>query len=80
MPTYTLIPNRRDHARQVFRNNLKRIRTLQDMTQCDLAKITGWPRGKISKLERGTSIATVLDLFTLADALRVEPADFLRTP
>jgi transcriptional regulator with XRE-family HTH domain len=59
--------------------NLARIRRKRGWTQEVLAFESGLHRTYISGIERGARNPTVLVLHELASALRVEPADFLKT-
>ena len=66
-----------DIRKQVGRN-LARIRRKRGWTQEVLSFESGLHRTYISGIERGARNPTVLVLKELADALKVEPAEFLK--
>jgi transcriptional regulator with XRE-family HTH domain len=66
--------------RQVVAGNLRRIRHAKGLSQEELAFRAEIDRSYISQLENGTYAATVVMLGKLAEALDVEPTDFLKIP
>jgi transcriptional regulator with XRE-family HTH domain len=68
-----------EDMRQVVARNLRRIRHDNRLTQEQLAFEASIDRSYISMLENGTYSASVTMLGKLAEALGVEPAEFLST-
>jgi transcriptional regulator with XRE-family HTH domain len=69
-----------EDMRQVVARNLRRLRHAKGLSQEELAFRAEVDRSYISMLESGTSYsATVTMLGKLAEALNVEPAEFLRS-
>lgn len=64
--------------RQVFAANLRRLRNAKGVSQDDLAYEANVSRGYLSQLEKGVFYASLKIIGRLADALDVEPAEFLR--
>ena len=60
-------------VRQIFGNNLKRYRTLTDMSQAALAVKMGVDRTHVSSMERGQQNVTIITLWHAALALNVRP-------
>lgn len=61
-----------------FKDNLKRIRTEQGMTQTGLAKLCGLSNQVISNLERGyTSTVPPDELEKICKALKCKPGDLI---
>lgn len=54
--------------------NVRRVRELRELKQADLARLLGWSRTSISRLEAGERGCSVDDLLALAAALTVAPA------
>jgi transcriptional regulator with XRE-family HTH domain len=59
--------------KDVLATNLRRVRNERDLTQEDLAGITGLSTRYIGSIERGRVSATVTVLGKLAEALNVDP-------
>lgn len=66
--------------RNIFAENLKRIRADRELSQEALALKAGVERAYIGLIERQKSSPTIDMLAKLADVLGVEPADFLKAP
>jgi transcriptional regulator with XRE-family HTH domain len=67
-----------EDMREVVARNLRRLRQAKGLSQEELAHRSGVDRSYISQLETADYAATVVMLGKLAEALEVEPADFLR--
>ncbi|TRO89945.1 helix-turn-helix transcriptional regulator [Glycocaulis profundi] len=59
--------------RQIFGRNLRRERLRTGLTQEALAVKTGVDRAHISAMERGVQNITIITLWHVADALKVDP-------
>ena len=59
--------------------NLRRLRHERDLTQEDLAGLTGLSLRYVGSIERARVSASVTVLGKLADALKVEPCRLLST-
>lgn len=66
-----------DDMRQVVAANLRRIRNAKKLSQEELAFRAAIDRSYISQLETGAYSASVTVLGKLAEALGVEPSEFL---
>ena len=66
--------------REVFATNLRRIRNERCISQDDLAYEAGVSRSYLSQLEKGVFYASLKIIGTLASALNVAPAEFLKLP
>lgn len=69
--------------REVFANNLRRIRHAKGLSQDDLAYDAGISRSYLSQLEKAGKEGNYVSLKIierLADTLQTDPADFLRLP
>lgn len=66
--------------RDVFATNLRRIRNARKLSQDDLAYESEISRSYLSQLEKGIFYASLNVIGRLADALNVEPAEFLKLP
>ena len=66
--------------REVFANNLRRLRHEKGLSQDDLAYEAGVSRSYLSQLEKGAYYASLKILGRLAEALGVEPVELLRAP
>ncbi len=66
--------------REVFAWNLRRLRNAKALSQDDLAYEADISRSYLSQLEKGTYHASLKIIGKLAEALKVEPAEFLRGP
>lgn len=64
--------------RGVFATNLRRLRHAHGMSQEELADAADINRTYISKLETGATYAGLEIIGKLADALSVDPIEFLR--
>lgn len=65
------------NAKQLFGNNVKKLRDLRKMSQEDLAEKSGLHRTYISGIERGVRNPTITVVCELADALNVSPSELL---
>ena len=63
----------------VFGENLKRIRLLTGISQEQLAERAGLDRTYVSSVERGKRNISLNNIFKLAEALNVTPADLVQT-
>jgi transcriptional regulator with XRE-family HTH domain len=66
--------------REVFATNLRRLRHARGLSQDDLAYEAEISRSYLSQLEKGVYYASLKIIGKLAEALDVEPAEFLRLP
>lgn len=66
--------------RQIFANNLRRIRHEKGFSQEVLAYEAEVNRTYMSKLEKGESFVGLEVMVKLAKVLEVEPGDFLKPP
>jgi transcriptional regulator with XRE-family HTH domain len=66
--------------REVFATNLRRLRHAKGLSQDDLAYEAEVSRSYLSQLEKGTFYASLKIIGRLAEALDVEPAEFLKLP
>ncbi len=66
--------------RDVFATNLRRLRNEKGMSQDDLAYEASVARGYLSQLEKGVYYVSLRIVGRLAEALQVEPAEFLKLP
>jgi transcriptional regulator with XRE-family HTH domain len=64
--------------REVFATNLRRLRHQKGLSQDDLAYEAEVSRSYLSQLEKGAFYASLKILGRLAEALNVEPAEFLK--
>ena len=69
-------------SKQTFRvhlgRNLRRLRAERDLTIEDLALESGLAYSQISRIELGKINTTAYTLHVLAQALKVDPAEFFR--
>lgn len=63
---------------QAFGLVLRNARTERNLSQEKLAEISGLHRTYISLLERGTKSPSLTTIFTLSDALEVNPHHLIR--
>jgi len=63
--------------RKLVGENVRRIRLQKDMTQEQLADISGFSQQYLSDLERGRRNPTVVTLFELAQALGSTPVELI---
>jgi transcriptional regulator with XRE-family HTH domain len=66
--------------REVFANNLRRLRHAKGLSQDDLAYEAEVSRSYLSQLEKGAFCASLRIVGKLATVLGVEPAEFLKLP
>ncbi len=66
--------------RDVFATNLRRLRNARKLSQDDLAYEAEVSRSYLSQLEKGAFYASLKIVGRLAKALKVEPAELLKTP
>ena len=66
--------------REVFAWNLRRLRNAKALSQDDLAYEADISRSYLSQLEKGTYHASLKIIGKLAEALKVEPVEFLKSP
>ena len=66
--------------RGVFATNLRRLRNARGFSQDDLAYEAEVSRSYLSQLEKGAFYASLKIIGRLAQALNVEPAEFLKLP
>lgn len=66
--------------KEVMAINLRRLRHAKELTQEDLADMTGLSARYIGAIERGNKSATVTVLGKIADALKTDPAELIRRP
>lgn len=65
--------------RKVVGLNVARIRQDKDMTQEQLAELSGFSQQYLSDLERGKRNPTIITLFELAEALGAPLGELIRT-
>ena len=66
--------------RDVFAANLRRIRHERALSQDGLAYEAEISRSYLSQIEKGTFHVSLKVIGKLAEALKVEPAEFLKMP
>jgi transcriptional regulator with XRE-family HTH domain len=66
--------------REVFATNLRRLRHEKGLSQDDLAYEAEVSRSYLSQLEKGAYYASLKIIGRLAEALDVDPAEFLKLP
>jgi transcriptional regulator with XRE-family HTH domain len=66
--------------REIFANNLRRVRQASGLSQESLAYEANVNRSYLSKLEKGASYAGLEVIGKLADALNVDAVEFLKPP
>jgi transcriptional regulator with XRE-family HTH domain len=64
---------------QVFGENLRRIRLLNELSQEQLADLAGLDRTYVSSVERGKRNISLENIFKLAGALKVNPEELVKT-
>lgn len=67
----------RRNPKEIFAKNLKRIRSESGLSQEELAHRAGLHRTYISSIERGERNVSLENIFALAEALKVSPADLV---
>ncbi len=65
--------------RETFAFNLRRLRNAKGMAQDDLAYEAEISRSYLSQLEKGAFYASLKIIGKLAEALNVEPTEFLKS-
>jgi transcriptional regulator with XRE-family HTH domain len=65
--------------KHVLATNLRRLRHERDLTQEDIAELTGLSSRYIGSIERGRVSASVTVIGKLADALKIEPWTLIRS-
>lgn len=66
--------------RQLFATNLRRLRHARGWSQDELALEAEMSRSYLSQIEKGKFYVSLKVLGRLAEALNVEPVEFLRSP
>jgi transcriptional regulator with XRE-family HTH domain len=66
--------------KQVMAANVRRVRNARKLTQDGLAERAGLSARYVSSVERGVVSASVTVLGQLADALKVDPCELIRSP
>lgn len=64
--------------RKIVGRNLKRVRLERQLTQEELAEISGFSQQYISGLEKGVRNPTVVTVYEFAQALKVDYLELLR--
>jgi transcriptional regulator with XRE-family HTH domain len=71
----------KDQARiRSFGRKVRLMRLERELSQEDLAGLSGMTRNHIGAIERGTKTASLTAIFHLADALGVAPSMLFETP
>ena len=65
----------RDEILRLFGERLRELRTERGLTQEQLAEAAGVDRNYIGQIERGERNVALVNIVTIARALRVKPAD-----
>lgn len=65
--------------RETFAANLRRIRNAKGLSQDDLAYEAEISRSYLSQIEKDSFLVSLKIIGRLAEALGVEPAEFLKT-
>lgn len=65
--------------RETFAANLRRIRNAKGLSQDDLAYEAEISRSYLSQIEKGSFHVSLKIIGKLAEALKVEPVEFLKT-
>lgn len=65
-------------AIKAFGENLKKIRKRKNVTQEDLAFESGIDIRQIGRIERGTINTSINNVFDIATALKIEPAELFK--
>ncbi len=66
--------------REVFATNLRRVRHERGLSQDDLAYEADISRSYLSQIEKGSFHVSLKVIGKLSEALKVEPAEFLKMP
>ena len=65
--------------RRIFGANLRHYRLAAGLSQEAVAERMGVDRAQVSSMERGRQNVTLITLWHLAEALKIQPADLLDT-
>jgi transcriptional regulator with XRE-family HTH domain len=65
--------------KHVLATNLRRLRHERDLTQEDIAELTGLSSRYIGSIERARVSASVTVIGKLADALKIEPCALIQS-
>jgi transcriptional regulator with XRE-family HTH domain len=63
---------------EIFRSNMREMREEANLSQAELARITGIKQPQISDLERGSTNPNLASIARIAEALEVPPWIMLR--
>jgi transcriptional regulator with XRE-family HTH domain len=66
------------NPKEIFAKNLRRIRNETGLSQEELASRAGLHRTYISSIERGQRNISIENIFAIAKALKVAPADLVK--
>jgi transcriptional regulator with XRE-family HTH domain len=69
----------RDEILRLFGERLRELRTERGLTQEQLAEAAGVDRNYIGQIERGERNVALVNIVTIAGALKVQPADLFTT-
>lgn len=72
------LPRRPSDPKQIVGHNVRRIRHEVGLSQEELADRAKLHRTYISSIERGERNVSIENIFAIADALNVPPADLLK--
>ncbi|OPL09775.1 MAG: hypothetical protein AVO34_05000 [Firmicutes bacterium ML8_F2] len=67
----------KENIRIIFGNQLKKLRLTQNLSQEELAFLSGLHRTYISSVERGERNISITNIDRLAKALNIEPYELL---
>lgn len=65
----------RDEILRLFGERLRELRNERGLTQEQLAELAGVDRNYIGQIERGERNVALVNIVTIAQALKVQPAD-----
>jgi len=63
---------------KAFQHELEKARLEAGLSQEQLAKRVGWDQTYVSKIERGVRRVDVVELIAICEAIRINPAEFVR--
>jgi transcriptional regulator with XRE-family HTH domain len=66
--------------REIFATNLRRLRHERGLSQDDLAYEADISRSYLSQIEKGSFHVSLKIIGKLSEALKAEPAEFLKIP
>lgn len=69
--------NREEEIVQEFGKNLKKIRKLHKLTLRELAHLADVDHSTVHRIERGTQMPMLDMIITLAEAMKIDPAELL---